>query len=205
MPRIAHDELVGWLREDDPTALEQLFSRADAVRRANVGDDVHLRGLIEISSYCVRQCHYCGLRMARSMPRYRMTRDEILTAVRKAVELGFGTVVLQAGEDYGIEAEWLAEIIRTIKQQTPLAITLSLGERSSDELLLWREAGADRYLLRFETSDPALYNTIHPRRGTASSDRTTLLCEPAPDGLRDRQRRHGRHPRPNLRYSGPRH
>ena len=175
MPRIAHQEIVGWLRENHPTALEQLFARADAVRHNAVGDDVHLRGLIEISSYCVRQCLYCGLRAARSMPRYRMTRDEILTAVYKAVELGFGTVVLQAGEDYGIEAEWLAGILRTIKQETPLAITLSLGERLLDEFRLWREAGADRYLLRFETSDPALYAAIHPRRGSAVSDRVELL------------------------------
>jgi biotin synthase len=177
MPRIAHAEIVGWLREDHPAALEQLFARADAVRRAHVGDDIHLRGLIEISSFCVRQCHYCGLRAARSMPRYRMSRDEILAGARQAVELGFGTVVLQAGEDYGIRAAWLAEIIRTIKKETPLAITLSLGERRRSELCLWREAGADRYLLRFETSDPGLYNAIHPRRGTAISDRTTLLCD----------------------------
>jgi len=177
MSRIAHDEIVGWLREEHTAALEQLFARADAVRHENVGDDVHLRGLIEISSYCVRQCHYCGLRMAHTMPRYRMSRNEILAGVYKAVDLGFGTVVLQSGEDFGIEAEWLAEIIRTIKSETPLAITLSLGERTSDELRLWRKAGADRYLLRFETSDPALYNAIHPRRGTAISDRTTLLCD----------------------------
>jgi len=177
MPRIAHDEIVGWLREEHPAALQQLFARADETRYNHVGDDVHLRGLIEISSFCVRQCHYCGLRMARSMPRYRMSREEILACAHKAVELRFGTVVLQAGEDYGIEAPWLAEIIRTIKSETPLAITLSLGERTSEELQLWRDAGADRYLLRFETSDPALYNAIHPRRGAAISDRIALLGE----------------------------
>jgi len=177
MPRLTHKEILHWLREDRPAALTTLFARADAVRRAHVGDDIHLRGLIEISSYCVRQCHYCGLRSARSMPRYRMTREEILAAARKAIELGFGTVVLQSGEDFGIEAEWLAEIIRTIKKETPLAITLSLGERRSDELRLWRASGADRYLLRFETSDPALYAAIHPQRGTAVSDRIALLGE----------------------------
>ena len=177
MPRLTHKEILHWLREDRPAALTTLFARADAVRRAHVGDDIHLRGLIEISSYCVRQCHYCGLRSARSMPRYRMTREEILAAARKAIELGFGTVVLQSGEDFGIDAEWLAEIIRTIKKETPLAITLSLGERRSDELRLWRASGADRYLLRFETSNPALYNAIHPRRGSAISDRITLLCD----------------------------
>jgi biotin synthase len=177
MPRLTHEEILHWLREQDPAALTTLFARADAVRRAHVGDDIHLRGLIEISSYCVRQCHYCGLRSARSMPRYRMTREEILAAARKAVELGFGTVVLQSGEDFGIEAEWLAEIIRTIKKETPLAITLSLGERRSGELRLWRASGADRYLLRFETSDPALYAAIHPQRGAAISDRVSLLRE----------------------------
>jgi biotin synthase len=177
MPRLTHEEILHWLREEDPAALEQLFARADEVRRAHVGDDIHLRGLIEISSYCVRQCHYCGLRAARSMPRYRMSREEILAAAHQAVQLGFGTVVLQSGEDFGIEAEWLAEVLRTIKNETPLAITLSLGERLPDELRLWREAGADRYLLRFETSDAALYAAIHPRRGVAIGDRVSLLRE----------------------------
>jgi biotin synthase len=177
MSRLTHNEILGWLRETDTTKLEQLFARADEVRRQGVGDEVHLRGLIEISSYCVRQCHYCGLRAARSMPRYRMTQDEILACAHKAVDLGFGTVVLQAGEDFGLEASWLAEMIRTIKAETPLAVTLSLGERLLDELILWRKAGADRYLLRFETSDPALYAAIHPQRGAAVSDRVTLLRE----------------------------
>ncbi len=175
MPRLTHEEILHWLRESDPAALATLFARADETRRVHVGDDIHLRGLIEISSFCVRQCHYCGLRMSRTMPRYRMTRDEILAGARSAVELGFGSVVLQSGEDFGIEAEWLAEVLRTIKNETPLAITLSLGERLPDELRLWRDAGADRYLLRFETSDPALYAAIHPQRGAAVSDRIGLL------------------------------
>ena len=177
MPRLTHTEILGWLRETDTTKLEQLFAQANEVRLNHVGDAVHLRGLIEISSYCVRQCHYCGLRAGRSMPRYRMTREEIMECVRKAELLGFGTVVLQAGEDFGIEAEWMAETIRAIKAETPLAVTLSLGERLPNELRLWRAAGADRYLLRFETSDPALYAAIHPRRGAAVSDRVTLLRE----------------------------
>jgi biotin synthase len=177
MPRLTHEEILQWLREEDPAALASLFAHADETRRAHVGDEVHLRGLIEISNYCVRQCHYCGLRMARTMPRYRMTQEEILACADNAVELGFGSVVLQAGEDFGIEAEWFAEVIRAIKRETPLAITLSLGERHTAELQLWREAGADRYLLRFETSDPALYAAIHPQRGAAVSDRIALLRE----------------------------
>ena len=175
MPRLTHEEILGWLKDESATALARLYARADETRAAHVGGAVHLRGLIEISSYCVRQCHYCGLRAARAVPRYRMTREEILACARKALQLGFGTVVIQAGEDYGIEAEWLAEVLRALKAELPLAVTLSLGEREPEELRLWREAGADRYLLRFETSDPALYAAIHPRRGARPSDRVAIL------------------------------
>ena len=149
---------------------------ADSVRKRYVGDAVHLRGLIEISSHCRRQCMYCGLRQAnRNLTRYRMTRDEILACVREAVALGYGTVVMQAGEDDVLTGDWIAEIVRTIKRETPLAVTLSLGERGHSDLHLWREAGADRYLLRFETSDSALFHAIHPERHPGSPDRLTLL------------------------------
>jgi biotin synthase len=167
---MTHQQIIHWLRETDSAALELLFAQADEVRRQHVGDEVHLRGLIEISNHCVRECHYCGLRAGLQIPRYRMSHDEILAAAHQAVLLGFGSTVLQGGEDFGIKAEWMAEVIRAIKAETPLALTLSLGERLPEELQLWREAGADRYLLRFETSDPRLYAAIHPpRKGTARS------------------------------------
>jgi biotin synthase len=157
--------------------LEILWTRADQIRKQNVGDDVHLRGLIEISNHCVRGCRYCGLHAANdSLVRYRMTADEILACANLAVEFGYGTVVLQAGEDPGIGTDWLADIVRRIKQQTPLAVTLSLGERSVEELLCWRLAGADRYLLRFETSDARLYGMIHPS-SPGRPDRIELLDE----------------------------
>ena len=140
-----------------------LWATADAVRRMHVGDAVHLRGLVEISNHCVRQCAYCGLwRGNAALQRYRMTDAEVLGCARQAVELGFGTVVLQAGEDYGLTREWVANLVRRIKADTPLAVTLSLGERPDEDLAAWREAGADRYLLRFETSNPTLYHRIHP-------------------------------------------
>ncbi len=140
-----------------------LWQQANETRLAHVGDVVHLRGLIEISNHCARQCAYCGLRSGnRGLPRYRMPIEEILAAAKQAVAFNYGTVVLQAGEDYGLTTEWVAEVVRQIKAQTPLAVTLSLGERADEELAAWREAGADRYLLRFETSDRVLFDTIHP-------------------------------------------
>jgi len=180
MPRLSHEEILGWLHETDPSALERLFVQADEVRCEHVGDEVHLRGLIEISNYCVRQCHYCGLRAERSIQRYRMSHKEILASAHQAVLLGFGSVVLQGGEDFGIKAEFMTEVIRAIKAETPLAVTLSLGERLPEELQLWREAGADRYLLRFETSNPALYAAIHPRRGAIPGENSASSANSQP-------------------------
>lgn len=169
-------ELIEWLRESRPNRLQELYGWADTVRKQYVGDAVHLRGLIEVSSHCVRQCMYCGLRAAnRELQRYRMTREEILNCAREAMALGYRTVVMQAGEDDELTADWIAEIVGWIKRETTLAVTLSLGERRLDELKLWREAGADRYLLRFETSDKELFRTIHPNRASVHSDRLALL------------------------------
>jgi biotin synthase len=170
------EDIVTWLRQADPAELAPLYADADRMRRESVGEQVHLRGLIEISNICVRACHYCGLRAAnREVHRYRMTETEILSAARQADVLGYGTVVLQAGETPALTADWVAGIVRCIKSETPLAVTLSLGERLPDELALWRDAGADRYLLRFETSDRDLFRRIHPRNGSAETDRIQLL------------------------------
>ena len=157
--------LRDWLAEEDPAALGRLFAAADAVRAAAVGPAVHLRGLIELSNTCVRACTYCGISVHhRALPRYRLGRDEILACARRATELGYGTVVMQAGEDPLLTRDVIAELVRTIKAETGLAVTLSLGQRSRADLATSRQAGADRYLLRFETSNPRLYARIHPGR-----------------------------------------
>ncbi|MCU0612483.1 MAG: [FeFe] hydrogenase H-cluster radical SAM maturase HydE [Candidatus Eisenbacteria bacterium] len=157
--------ICSWLTERDPARLQALWDWADRVRASGVGDAVHLRGLIEVSNYCVRDCSYCGLRRPRGgLPRYRLSEEEVMQAVRRAVEWGFGTVVLQSGEDPGLEAGWMRSLVTRIKKETSLAITLSLGERRRDELAAWRDSGADRYLLKFETSNRELYRRIHPER-----------------------------------------
>jgi len=169
-------EIEAWLRETDAGRLEELRRQADAVRREKVGEEVHLRGLIEISNHCVRGCAYCGLNAGNTaLERYRMSGEEVLECARQAVAFGYGTVVIQSGEDYGTGGEWLAGVIRAIKGETPLAVTLSLGERSEEDLVLWREAGADRYLLRFETSNRQLYELIHPSLAGGASDRVAML------------------------------
>ncbi|NWJ42084.1 MAG: [FeFe] hydrogenase H-cluster radical SAM maturase HydE [Geothrix sp.] len=174
--RLDHAGLRDWLLELDPERLQALWSEADRVRRAHVGDAVHLRGLVEVSSHCVRHCLYCGLRApSTGLDRYRMEAGEILACAHEAVRLGYGSVVLQGGEDPGLGQAFIAGVVRVIKQETPLAVTLSLGERSDEDLRAWKSAGADRYLLRFETSDPALYRRIHPDLPGIPSDRFAQL------------------------------
>lgn len=163
-------EIINWLRETDPGRLEDLWRLADRTRRENVGDEVHLRGLVELSNHCVRLCGYCGLRAANAgLQRYRMSDEEVLLCARQAVEFGYGTVVLQSGEDPQLTCQRMTGLIRRIKAETPLAVTLSLGERDDDELAEWRRAGADRYLLRFETSNLELYDRIHPPKADVPS------------------------------------
>ncbi|BDU77410.1 [FeFe] hydrogenase H-cluster radical SAM maturase HydE [Mesoterricola sediminis] len=169
-------DILSWLKETDETRLETLWAQADATRKAHVGDEVHLRGLIEIGNYCVRQCAYCGINAcSQGITRYRMRPEEILECARTAHRLGYGSVVMQSGEDPGFKPETIADLVREIKTTTPLAVTLSLGEREDEELRLWKAAGADRYLLRFETSDPVLYDRIHPALPGTLSDRMAQL------------------------------
>ena len=174
-------DILRWLREEDARRLHHLWKRADEVRRKTVGNAVHLRGLIEMSNYCSRRCAYCGLRAPNDrLTRYRMNAEEIRACARRVTELGFGTVVLQSGEDPEIGTDWLADIIRYIKEDLGLAVTLSVGEPPVERFEKWRDAGADRYLLRFETSDPELFDRLHPDRPgglAARLDQLSVLRE----------------------------
>jgi biotin synthase len=182
-PALDRPGILRWLSETRSEALDDLWQEADRVRRKHVGEEVHLRGLIEISNHCLRQCHYCGLRAGnRDVTRYRMSADEIVACAKQARDFGYGTVVVQAGEDEGLTLDGVAVIVKRIKAEAAVAVTLSLGERTIDELRAWREAGADRYLLRFETSNSELFSRMHPPRGGQRPSRMSLLRQLGPLG-----------------------
>lgn len=171
------DEILYWLRENDPEKLQKLWDQAEQVRSEHVGALVWLRGLVEVSNVCRRSCLYCGIRAEnRQLVRYRLTFDEVLDAARLIQRLGFGTIVLQSGEDIGLDADWMTRIIQEIKRHTGLIVTLSLGERTELEYRQWFQAGANRYLLRFETSNEKLFQAIHPPApGVGPVDRMKTL------------------------------
>ena len=145
--------------------LDDVLFFANQVRKEHVGDDVHLRAIIEFSNHCRCHCLYCGLRSENhQLSRYRLTHHEILQSVHKAVASGMKTIILQSGEDPFYKADDIARLVETIKNQFDVAVTLSVGERSHSEYLLWRQAGTDRYLLKHETSDPILYQKLKPEK-----------------------------------------
>ncbi|GBR75792.1 biotin synthase [Candidatus Termititenax persephonae] len=162
-------EILEYLKTDDRLKIQELFARADAARRKYCGDGVLLRGIVEFSSYCQGSCAYCGLnKQNKNTPRYRMTQAEIIQAAGLIRSSGIQTIVLQSGEDPELDPEWLAEIIRALKTKYALSITLSVGEKTRDTYKLWHDAGADRYLLKIETTDAALYERLHPKMSFAN-------------------------------------
>lgn len=168
--------IMDWLKTRNERKLKNLWRMADQTREAVVGKDIHLRGLIEISNLCNRQCFYCGIRKVnKSVERYSMRQDEILEAARLAESLDYGTVVLQAGESGYVSRDFITEVISVIKSETGLAVTLSLGEHPEAVLEEWKTAGADRYYMRFETSNNYLFWKLHPDRNDGLNARLKQL------------------------------
>lgn len=145
---------------------DSLFAEALRVKRERVGEKVYLRGLVELSNRCRKDCLYCGIRCSNmNTERYELSREQVLTAVDYAIERGYGSVVLQAGEQQSERfTEFVCDLLRQIKQRSEgkLGITISLGEQSRQTYQRWFEAGAHRYLLRIESSNEQIYSRIHP-------------------------------------------
>lgn len=160
MSEFSRNDIIEILKDDSNN--DWLFSLADKTRVEYVGDEVHLRGLIEFSNICKRQCKYCGLRCEdKFIDRYRISKENIISYAEHAVNMGYKTIVLQSGEDEYYNTDLMCEIIEGIKK-LGVALTLSIGEKTYEEYKAFKEAGADRYLIRIETTDKTLYNQMHP-------------------------------------------
>ncbi|MDD3840455.1 MAG: [FeFe] hydrogenase H-cluster radical SAM maturase HydE [Clostridia bacterium] len=153
------DELIHVLKIDDS---KPLLVAADKTRERFVGDEVHLRGLIELTNFCRNTCLYCGLRAQnKNLKRYHMSVGDVIKTARVAADMGLKTIVLQGGEDAYYSLEDICYMITRIKE-FGVAVTLSLGEFPRYAYKKMRQAGADRYLLRIETTNKRLYGKMHP-------------------------------------------
>lgn len=166
---LSRQDLITLLSITDPVLLEKLYDRAYAVKKKHVGSVAYYRGLIEFSNRCVKDCLYCGIRHSNDkVIRFDMTQAEILAMSQWAYDNEYGSITLQSGERAD-EAfvNYVEELLRAIKKigDGKLGITLCLGEQTEETYRRWFNAGGHRYLLRIETSNPALYGTLHPQDG----------------------------------------
>ncbi len=173
LSRDAWEELIV---ERDSVDRQALYAAADAVRRKSYGDAVYVRGLIEFTNYCGRNCYYCGIRAGNErLSRYRLTEEEILAACETGYGLGIRTFVLQGGEDAYFTDDRICALVGEIKSRYPdTAVTLSVGEKPRASYERYLAAGAKRYLLRHETADPEHYGKLHPAAQTLSNRKRCL-------------------------------
>lgn len=153
------DLLTSLLEQED---FSEIFALADQVRFQYKGDDVQVRAILEFSNYCRRQCRYCGLNSRNlNCRRFRMEPEEMVQTAHEAYEAGYRTIVLQSGEDPWYTPEILGKIVREIKKD-PIAVTVSCGEMDKGAYARLKACGADRYLIKHETADEAIYASLHP-------------------------------------------
>jgi biotin synthase len=173
---LAKDEFTLLLEQVSEPLSQYLFDKARKTANKYFGNRIYARGLIEFTNYCRNNCYYCGIRSGNpNADRYRLSKEEILECCKAGYELGFRTFVLQGGEDKYYSDSMIVEIIAAIKRNHPdCAVTLSIGERSSESYKAFYEAGADRYLLRHETADEEHYSMLHPKSQSLQSRKECL-------------------------------
>ena len=164
MINLDRNVLISYLEDNSPEVAATLYSEAYKVKKKTVGESVYLRGLVEISNICRKNCLYCGIRRDNlNTGRYELTSEEVLEAAAFAADQGYGSMVIQGGERTDSKfIDKITSLLVEIKRRWPLGITLSLGEQTEDVYREWFEAGAHRYLLRIESSTKELYEKIHP-------------------------------------------
>ena len=160
------DDIEFLLSVSEEEDIQKLYNHAYKIKCENVSNCVYLRGIIEFSNICIKDCNYCGIRKSnKNVKRFQMDREEIINAAVWAWENNYGSVVLQSGERSNPEfVSFVAEVLKEIKARTDnqLGITISLGEQSKETYKRWFDAGAHRYLLRIESSNPEIYARLHP-------------------------------------------
>jgi biotin synthase len=159
---ISRDRLIQLFNSDDESELHRLMNEAENRIVRNFDNSVKLIGQINFSNYCEENCNYCDLREENfSLDRTRFTADEIINKAIQVSNLGLKTIVLESGKDTYFDTDIIAYIIYSIKQKADISIILSLGERGFEEYKRWKLAGADSYILKFETSNPQLFSKVH--------------------------------------------
>lgn len=161
---LTKDDLIYLMKVEDEAELKAIYEKAYEIKKAEIGQKVYYRGLIEFGNYCVKNCYYCGIRKDnKDVERYHMSKEDIMESVRWIHANGYGSVALQSGERQDPEyIDFVEDVIKSIKEIGNIGITISLGEQSEETYKRWYDAGAHRYLLRIESTSKKIYESIHP-------------------------------------------
>ncbi len=161
---LAFEDFIDLLAHQDEELQAYAAGLAVKTTQHYYGNKVFSRGLIEFTNICQNNCYYCGIRASNeNVQRYRLSDEQILQCAATGYELGFRTFVLQGGEDPYYTDDRICHLVQQLKYNYPdCAITLSIGEKSPESYKRYRQAGAERYLLRHETATPAHYHKLHP-------------------------------------------
>jgi biotin synthase len=174
------DELIRLLEctGEERTAL---FRKSAEIKDKFIGRKVWFRGLIEFSNICSKDCLYCGIRKGNNnLVRYNLDDDEILAAAKFAYDNRYGSIALQSGElESSFVTGRIGNLLHKIKELSKgeLGVTLSVGEQDPEVYREWFDAGAHRYLLRVESTNPDLYSKIHPQNSKHSFTRRIECLE----------------------------
>ncbi len=173
---LTNEEFVALISNRNPELDKYLFEKAVAIRNKHYESDIYIRGLIEFTNFCKKDCLYCGIRKSnQNAERYRLTKEQVLDCCKTGYDLGFRTFVLQGGEDAYFTDDRICDMIKTIKSQhSDCALTLSIGEKSYTSYEAYHKAGADRYLLRHETANDEHYKKLHPLSMSLSNRKQCL-------------------------------
>lgn len=162
-------EDVLFLLSADTEEAKSIFRKASNIKAKHVGKKTFFRGLVEFSNYCAKNCLYCGIRRQNNnIKRYSLSNEEIIESIKFGLDNGYLSFVIQSGElqseAFIKRVNGLLEKISSLSNEK-LGITLSLGEYDEKVYKTWFDLGARRYLLRIETSNPKLFDKIHPNDG----------------------------------------
>ncbi len=158
---LSKEEIIYLLQLEESPNRKALFDLANAVRCDTLGETIFIKGVIEFSNYCKRECAYCGIRASSKIRRYRMDPEEIVKVATDSARHGINTIILQSGEDPFYTTEIMSDIIKKIREATKKPISLSIGERTPEEFKLFKEVGASKCLLKQESVNPQIFKSVH--------------------------------------------
>ena len=139
-------------------AQHAFHERAARVAVETFGRQVFVRAVVEVSNFCRENCSYCGMRRDNRGPaRHRARLDQLAELLVHHRPASVTDVNIQAGEDPLIVREVVLPLIKILRHQTPVGLSVCLGTLNRSLYGALRSAGASTYIIKFEVADPELY------------------------------------------------